>query len=115
MAPDTSLRKRKSVSSNTEASDEEGIDGLLNAVLSADEASDDDSAAASEGDLSEDDDEESGFEDDGLQSDDIPSDEEEVDALKSLTLGSNGDAGLQDDEADRPNYHITTDANGGER
>jgi ribosome biogenesis protein ERB1 len=128
MAPTAVDRKRKAVTrdipeaSDTE-SDAEFGDGLLEGILSQSEDSDDESEEVSEGEEEED----NGLDDvEALDSDEIPSH-----GIESETEESNG--GLRKingtkenplrelvsqstlEELDKPNYTITTDANGGER
>lgn len=129
MAPPTILRKRKAVTrdvpemSDVESEAEFG-DGLLEGILSQSEDSDGDSAE--ESDIDESDEDGEGEEDpeelSGLDSDEIPSedDESETKVRNGEQVKSNGveaeKTGLSfiDDE-DKPNYTVTTDANGGVR
>jgi ribosome biogenesis protein ERB1 len=128
MAPTTADRKRKVVTRDVpEVSDAESEaefeDGLLEGILSQSEDSEDGSDEVSE-ENEEDDDELDGIE--ALDSDEIPSDglESEVEETNGGLKKSNGtkanplqnlvsQSTLEDD--DKPNYTITTDANGGER
>jgi ribosome biogenesis protein ERB1 len=120
-------RKRKAItrdvpeSPDVESEAEFG-DGLLEGILSQ-----------SEDDSEENTDEESEEEEDGdldeleaLDSDEIPSEEEynEAGEQKGVLIGSNGKKAIEkasiklsvvDEDEDKPNYTLTTDANGGER
>jgi ribosome biogenesis protein ERB1 len=127
MAPTTVDRKRKAVTRDAPEtldieSEAEFGDGMLEGILSQSEDSDEKAEAESD----EEDDSESD-ELEGLDSDDIPSEGEESEADESngvlvknngtkavQTLVENMQLRLEEDE-DRPNYTITTDANGGER
>lgn len=109
MAFGTESRKRKAITRDVPEtsdveSDAEFGDGVLEGILSQ---SEDDSADES-GD--EESDEEENDEDalEALDSDEIPSEDEQDGGV-----GKSGQL-LEDDE-DKPNYTITTDANGGER
>ena len=124
MAPTTVDRKRKAVTrdvlehSDVDSEAEFG-DGLLEGILSQSEDSEGDSA-----DEEESEDEEEVDEDDleALDSDEIPS-EDEGDGANGALVKSNGAAEgaisnratLEDEDDDKPNYTVTTDANGGER
>ncbi|EPE06835.1 eukaryotic ribosome biogenesis protein 1 [Ophiostoma piceae UAMH 11346] len=128
MAPTDKKRKASLVAAEAEAkaaavaaaaaaaadSDNEGsLDGLLDGVLSDSEEEDEDYAddGASESDEKDD-------EDDEIASDDVPSEgEDESDELAKLTLSTDGAEDKDDDneDEDRPNYRVTTDANGGVR
>jgi ribosome biogenesis protein ERB1 len=129
MAPSTLDRKRKAVTRDVpETSDLESEaefgDGLLEGILSQSEDSDEDS-----GDEEEDSDEEDELalnELEALDSDEIPSEDGEGETgLSSGNSVNNKSAhdiaktilGNQalEDEQDKPNYTVTTDANGGER
>ncbi|RDW75054.1 ribosome biogenesis protein ERB1 [Coleophoma cylindrospora] len=108
MAFGTESRKRKAITRDVPEtsdveSDAEFGDGILEGILSQ---SEDDSADDSAEDES---DEEGDDEDDleALDSDEIPSEDEADGAVEKR--GS-----LQEDD-DKPNYTVTTDANGGER
>lgn len=121
MAPPALGTKRKAATrdvpeiSDVESEAEFG-DGLLEGILSQSEDSEDDSAE----------DEESGEEDEeekedlegleALDSDEIPSDDGERTAneVPRKTNGAGQKSMFEDDE-DKPNYTITTDANGGVR
>ncbi|PMD48510.1 putative ribosome biogenesis protein erb1 [Hyaloscypha variabilis F] len=129
MAPTTTDRKRKAVTRDTPEisdveSDAEFGDGLLEGILSQSEDSDDGSDQDSEEDEDEEDDELGEI--NALDSDGIPSDgpENEAEETNGGLNKSNGTTAnplrqlaspstLEDD--DKPNYTITTDANGGER
>ncbi|KAN0117424.1 putative ribosome biogenesis protein erb1 [Hyaloscypha variabilis] len=129
MAPTTTGRKRKAVTRDTPEisdveSDAEFGDGLLEGILSQSEDSDDGSDQDSEEDEDEEDDELGEI--NALDSDGIPSDgpENEAEETNGGLNKSNGTTAnplrqlaspstLEDD--DKPNYTITTDANGGER
>lgn len=121
MAPNTAPRKRKAVTRDVPAvsqleSDDEFGGGLLEGILSGSEDdSEVDSAADEDSEVDED-----GL--DELDSDEIPSEEEDEDdelvRINKMTLngeaGENEDLDAEDDD-DKPNYTVTTDANGGER
>ena len=124
MAPTTVDRKRKAVTRDVPEhsdvdSEAEFGDGLLEGILSQSEDSEGDSA-----DEEESEDEEEVDEDDleALDSDEIPS-EDEGDGANGALVKSNGAAEgaisnratLEDEDDDKPNYTVTTDANGGER
>lgn len=129
MAPTTSDRKRKVVTRDApEVSDADSEaefgDGLLEGILSQSEDSEDDSDEDSEEENEEDDDELDEIE--ALDSDEIPSDglESEAEKMNGDLKKSNGTKAnpLQNlvsqstlEDANKPNYTITTDANGGER
>jgi ribosome biogenesis protein ERB1 len=122
MAPTTADRKRKAVTRDVpEVSDPESEaefgDGLLEGILSQSEDDEDES---------EEDDEDELDEIEALDSDDIPSDgpERKVEETNGGLKTSNGVKAYSVEELlspstleeeDRPNYTITTDANGGER
>jgi ribosome biogenesis protein ERB1 len=127
MAPPTILRKRKAVTrdvpeSSDVESDAEFGDGLLEGILSQSEDSEEEEESEEE-----DEDEEDDIQDlSGLDSDEIPSEEgeSESEAQNGGMRKSNGmKAGensltlthLDADDEDRPNYTVTTDANGGVR
>lgn len=136
MATKLQSKKRKAPAKD-EVPEDELSGGVLDGALSQ---SDDESGFVStdeedELEEEEDEDDESGEseadDDDALLSDDIPSDDEGVEASLRELLKDGGrqntetaalageeepeeDAALEDDE-DRPNYTITTDANGGVR
>jgi ribosome biogenesis protein ERB1 len=129
MAPPTILRKRKAATrdvpeSSDVESDAEFGDGLLEGILSQSEDSENDSAE--EGSEEEEDEEEDDEELSGLDSDEIPSDEdEEMDDENGGLVKNNGtkadekDSNVAqpaaEDDEDKPNYRVTTDANGGVR
>jgi ribosome biogenesis protein ERB1 len=126
MAPPSILRKRKAVThdvpeTSDRESDAEFGDGLLEGILSQSEDSE-------EGEESEEEDENDDEEDyaqdlSGLDSDEIPSEdgEDEIDGLNGEAGKSNGTMprsltlGHPEDDEDKPNYTVTTDANGGVR
>lgn len=124
MAPTTVDRKRKAVTrdvpehSDVESEAEFG-DGLLEGILSQSEDSEGDSADEEE---SEDEEEVDEDELEALDSDEIPS-EDEGDGVDGALVKSNGAAEgaisnratLEYEDDDKPNYTVTTDANGGER
>lgn len=128
MAPTTVDRKRKAVTrdvpelSDVESEAEFG-DRLLEGILSQSEDSDEDE----ENEDSDEDEEEDLDELEGLDSDEIPSEESEDEAheLDGRLVKSNGtklpEASVNrrlaqaDEGEDKPNYTVTTDANGGER
>jgi ribosome biogenesis protein ERB1 len=88
-------------------------DGLLEGILDGDESEDDSDYVDDEANDNENDG--SDVEDD-IESDDIPTDGEQ----ESKTAVMNGasqdkDLNIDDDEDNRPNYRIETDANGGMR
>lgn len=130
MAPTTSDRKRKAVTKDVPElsdveSDAEFGDGLLEGILSQSEDSDDKSDENEESDVDE---EEDLDELEGLDSDEVPSegDEEHAADSKGGLVETNGSksrladlvhrqAQTEEDDEDKPNYTITTDANGGER
>ena len=121
MAPTTIDRKRKAITHDAFGSsdvefDAEFGDGLLEGVLSQSEDDSEEGDAESEEEEDEDPDEL-----EALDSDEIPSEDEEEDeglvrsnGTKTLEKLSLVQPVLEDDE-DRPNYMVTTDANGGER
>lgn len=121
MAPTTADRKRKAVIRDVpEVSDSESEaefgDGLLEGILSQSEDAEDDK---------EEDDEDELDDIEALDSDEIPSDdpESEVEETNGGLKKSNGVKANSVEELispstiqeERPNYTITTDANGGER
>lgn len=130
MAPTTNGKKRKAVPvdlpehSDVESEAEFG-DGLLDGILSQSESEDDDSGDEGDSEEGEEDDEEEFEELESLDSDEIPDDEENKlenpvggvisngakDLAEQLSAGPNP---LDEDE-DKPNYTVTTDANGGIR
>jgi ribosome biogenesis protein ERB1 len=131
MAPTTIDRKRKAVTrdvpemSDVESEAEFG-DGLLEGILSQSEDSEDDSDANEESD-EEEDQEEDLDELEELDSGEIPSEgsDDEVEGHDSGLVKSNGtkstlkelvhrQAAVEEDD-DKQNYTVTTDANGGER
>ena len=134
MAPPTIVRKRKAITRDiSEISDVESEaefgDGLLEGILSQSEESEQDSTEESE-EEDEDEDEEDDVEDvqdlSGLDSDEIPSeeDESEIQIQKSKLGKSNGTKAERStltttlptaEDEDKPNYTVTTDANGGVR
>lgn len=127
MAPTTQERKRKAVTrdvpemSDVESEAEFG-DGLLEGILSQSEDSEDDSGEEEEEDS--DNDEEDPDELEALDSDEIPTDDGDSDAegsnsksngTKSIVKRIIGEQQTLENDDDKPNYTITTDANGGER
>lgn len=130
MAPTNAGKKRKAVPvdlpehSDVESEAEFG-DGLLDGILSQSESEDEDSGDEGDSEENEDDEEEELDEDGSLDSDDIPDDEEsELDGAAGGVI-SNGAKDLAeklsagpnplDEDEDKPNYTVTTDANGGVR
>lgn len=126
MAPPTAHRKRKAMTrdvpehSDVESEAELG-DGLLEGILSQSEDSEGESADEEE---SEDEEEEEDLNElEALNSDEIPSENEEEGTNGALSKSngttkeaiSSNRATLENDDEDKPNYTITTDANGGER
>lgn len=126
MAPAKVDKKRKAVTRDVPEhsdveSDAEFGDGLLEGILSQSEDSDADSAEDEESeDEVEDEDDLDVLEE--LDSDEIPSEESdtEMGGSKDAPLKSNGDPAiairsLAEDDDNKLNYTVTTDANGGER
>lgn len=120
MAPAITERKRKASPKAAAESDDELVDGLLEGVLSQSEDDSDYESVASE--LGEEESEPDGGEDDdeSLGSDDVPSDADEDGVRKKLREGpgdGEGNRRAEEDAEDeeRPNYTVTTDANGGIR
>jgi ribosome biogenesis protein ERB1 len=128
MAPPTILRKRKAVThdvpeSSDVESDAEFGDGLLEGILSQSEDSEEEEESEEEDEDEEDED----IQDlSGLDSDEIPSEEgdSESEAQNGELGKSNGMKAdenslvlthLDADDEDKPNYTVTTDANGGLR
>ena len=129
MAPTTTDRKRNAVTrdapeSSVAESEAEFGDGLLEGILSQSEDSEDGSDEDSEEDEEEDDDVLDEIE--ALDSDEVPSDgpDSETEDINGASKKNNGTkttpfqhlvsaSTLQED--DKPNYTITTDANGRER
>jgi len=129
MAPSISHRKRKSVTHDLPEtpdveSDPEFGDGLLEGILSQSESdSEEDSAEEGESEPQK----EGELEDlSGLDSDETPSetDDDQRDEQSGGVIESNGMTTLEssvveqsalEDDDDKPNYTVTTDANGGER
>lgn len=128
MALTTIDRKRKAIARGVpETSDGESEaefgDGLLEGILSQSE----DSADASEEEESEEDEADELDEIEALDRDEVPSDDRDSDAeelnggleksnlTKAGTLKDLVSRSAPEEEEDKPNYIITTDANGGER
>lgn len=129
MAPSTVDRKRKSIpTDDIETSDIESEaefgDGMLEGILSQSESEDEDEESNAE---DSDEEELDSDELEALNSDEIPSedsDDEEGkpngDLVKTNGTKTLADLALRqqplfDDDKDKPNYTVTTDANGGER
>lgn len=127
MTPTTQERKRKAVTrdvpemSDVESEAEFG-DGLLEGILSQSEDSEDDSGEEEEEDS--DDDGEDPDELEALDSDEIPTDDGDSDTegsnsksngTKAIVKKIIGEPQTLVNDDDKPNYTITTDANGGER
>lgn len=126
MAPPSILRKRKAVTHDVPEisdgeSDAEFGDGLLEGILSQSEDSEEAEESEEE---DEDDDEEDNVQDlSGLDSDEIPSEDGDggIDGLNGELGKSNGtkprslSLGHPYEGEDKPNYTVTTDANGGLR
>lgn len=128
MAPPSVLKKRKAVTrdvpelSDVESEAEFG-DGLLEGILSQSEDDSGDSEEEEGSEIEEDEEDVDDFS--GLESDEVPSDEE-LDEANGGSKKSNGINTLstdpttklillEEDETDKPNYTVVTDANGGER
>jgi len=138
MAPSAAAdRKRKAApvndapSESDAASDDEFGDGLLEGILSQSESeSEDEDEESDEGSSAEEDSDEQEVdleELEALDSDEIPSEEseDETEKLNGGLVKSNGTrppptatpqkTPILEEEDDKPNYTVTTDANGGER
>ena len=131
MAPTTVDRKRKAVTRDVpETSDIESEaefgDGMLEGILSQSEDSDEEDEDSGK-EESDDEDDRDSDELEALDSDEIPSEgeESETDESNGAFVKSNRTKAVQtlvekiqpelEEDEDRPNYTITTDANGGER
>ncbi|EKD15888.1 uncharacterized protein L3040_003255 [Drepanopeziza brunnea f. sp. 'multigermtubi'] len=120
MAPPTLDRKRKSVTRDLlEISDGESEaefgDGMLEGILSQSEDSDIDSDGDEDSDEEDDEDAETS---EALDSDEIPSEDEDEAAAIGALVKTNGEKKKsisEEDDENKPNYTITTDANGGIR
>ncbi|KAG9759782.1 hypothetical protein KCU95_g19868, partial [Aureobasidium melanogenum] len=95
---------------------EELANGNLEGILSEGDESDDSEEVDFDGEDEEDEDEEDEEED--LDSDEIPSEDDEQDIrdqLRNLKTADTKRSNNEDDEDLKPNYTVTTDANGNER
>jgi ribosome biogenesis protein ERB1 len=124
MASSQPPRKRRGPLSDAVSDDEFG-DGLLEGVLSGSEDNSeyDSSDVDDHPDVDDEDSLEEGDDDDDVDSDEIPSDDDESGSFKvkatknseTTAIAIPEDLNMDDEDVDKPNYRVVTDANGGIR